>query len=108
MPKREEALNDKHVRAVLSVLQEISAIIQAPVEQEAFDSVLASIRKAIPYTPSTLFILEKETQQLEEVSRAGEKVDLIQSVRFDLGPGFSAWVAKQKKPVLISKRTYNN
>ncbi|OPX25875.1 MAG: hypothetical protein B1H02_00285 [Candidatus Latescibacteria bacterium 4484_107] len=102
MPKKEKTLSDKHVRAVLSVLQEISAIIQTPVEHEVFESVLASIRKAIPYTSATLFLLDKETQQLEEVSRAGEKVDLIQSVRFDLGPGFSAWVAKQKKPVLIS------
>jgi len=102
MPEEHNLLDDKRVPAMLSVLHEISAIVQNPIEDKAFEAVLSSIRKAIPYTSATLFLLNKESHVLEEVSRVGEKVDLIQSVRFDLGPGFSAWVAKQKKPVLIS------
>jgi len=39
---------------------------------------------------------------LEPVAVIGEPVDLVQHVRFERGSGFSAWVAQQRKPVLLN------
>ncbi len=39
---------------------------------------------------------------MEEIASIGKRVDLIDFVRFDAGLGLSAWVAKEKRPILLS------
>ena len=39
---------------------------------------------------------------MEEVASVGKKVDLIDFVRFNQGLGLSAWVASEKRPILLS------
>ncbi len=85
------------------VLAELGRITQSTVDPvEAFREALLQIRTAIPFENSTLFLLNRESQVLEEVVSIGSRVDLIGHVRFDRGRGFSSWVAQQRKPVLLN------
>ena len=52
---------------------------------------------------AALFIYEDQLKKLKLVASKGHAVDLIQPVSFDMGNGLSAWVAKQKRPILLSE-----
>ncbi len=69
---------------------------------EFFAALLATLQHAVPFEGGTLFLLDPATQRLESVATRGEYTDLIEGVTFQLGTGFSAWVAREKKPVLLS------
>ncbi len=85
------------------VLGELSRVVQAGNDPiEAFRESLNQIRAAIPFENATLFLLNRESQTLEEAVSIGGRVDLIGHVRFDRGKGFSSWVAQQRKPVLLN------
>jgi diguanylate cyclase (GGDEF)-like protein len=85
------------------VLAELSRITQAKSDSvEAFRESLLQIKIAIPFENATLFLVNRETQALEEAVSIGGRVDLIGHVRFDRGRGFSSWVAQQRKPVLLN------
>jgi diguanylate cyclase (GGDEF)-like protein len=89
-------------RKELEVLFEISKMIQWTQDpQETFRTLLVLIKEAIPYQNATLFLMDKQTKQLSAVMNHGNSIDLIPEVRFDNGLGFSGWVAKEKKPVLL-------
>ena len=91
-------------RTELEVLYEITRLTQVPDERDRlFDRLLDQVRRAIPYENATLFLVNREEQRLVEVARKGETVDLIGGVKFDFGFGFSSWVAKQQKPILLSE-----
>jgi diguanylate cyclase (GGDEF)-like protein len=85
------------------VLGELARITQAKSDpMEAFRESLLQIRTAIPFENATLFLVNRDSQVLEEAVSIGSRVDLIGHVRFDRGRGFSSWVAQQKKPVLLN------
>jgi len=85
------------------VLQEIANAIEiSAVPEQAFAAALRQINASIPYENATLFLVNRDSRQLEPVAVVGETVDLVQHVRFDRGNGFSAWVAQQRKPVLLN------
>ena len=85
------------------VLAELSRITQTTGDSiEAFREALLQIRTAIPFENATLFLVNRESQVLEEAVSIGGRVDLIGHVRFDRGRGFSSWVAQQRKPVLLN------
>jgi diguanylate cyclase (GGDEF)-like protein len=86
----------------LEVLFEISKMIQWTQDPEkTFRTLLVLIKEAIPYQNATLFLMDKQEKQLHAVMTHGSSIDLIPEVRFDHGQGFSGWVAKEKKPVLL-------
>jgi putative methionine-R-sulfoxide reductase with GAF domain len=86
----------------LEVLFEISKMIQWTKDpQETFKTLLVLIKEAIPYQNATLFLMDKQEKQLSPAMTHGSSIDLIPEVRFDHGSGFSGWVAKEKKPVLL-------
>ncbi len=86
----------------IEVLFEISKMVQLTQDpEEAFKALLASIRGAIPYENATLFLMDKTDGNLVPALTVGETIDLIPDVKFDRGLGFSGWVAKEKKPVLL-------
>ncbi len=72
-------------------------------EAELFGKVLTLLQKAVSFENGTLFLVDREEQRLEPVATRGRNVDLIDDVKFDFGFGFSAWVAKKKKPILIAE-----
>jgi diguanylate cyclase (GGDEF)-like protein len=85
------------------VLHEIAnAIETTAVPEQAFAAALRQINASIPYENATLFLVNRDSRRLEPVAVVGETVDLVQHVRFDRGNGFSAWVAQQRKPVLLN------
>jgi len=86
----------------MRVLYEISTIIQSDLKLgEKFKKALAKICGVVHCNSASLFIYHEDTGKLEEVATIGERVDLIESIDFDMGKGFSAWVAKQRRSVLI-------
>lgn len=86
----------------MEILFEISKMIQWTEDTEkTFIMLLDLIKEAIPYQNATLYLLNKTDDALEEVLTVGGPVDLIPEVQFDHGAGFSCWVAKEKKPVLL-------
>ena len=85
------------------VMAELGRVTQTEKDPiEAFRSSLEQIRLAIPFENATLFFMNRESQTLEEALSIGGRVDLVGSVRFGRGRGFSSWVAEQRKPVLLN------
>jgi len=70
--------------------------------KEVFERMLNLIGKSVEFSRASLFLLNKSKNQMEEIASIGKKVDLIDFVRFDAGLGLSAWVAKEKRPILLS------
>jgi diguanylate cyclase (GGDEF)-like protein len=112
------ALNNKVLRALsqesfgeiarqdseLEILFEVSRLMQSHLNKsEVMERLLDVIQQAIPYRHATLFLWNGRQGELEPACQRGHHVDLISGVRFDHGEGFSSWVAKQKRPVLLSE-----
>jgi diguanylate cyclase (GGDEF)-like protein len=86
----------------LDVLMELSRLIQTTTEREkVLEQILDLIQKGIPFENGTIFTLNRASHQLVVAAVRGQHVDLIGGVHFELGFGFSSWVAKQKKPILL-------
>jgi diguanylate cyclase (GGDEF)-like protein len=90
--------------------QEIEALIQLSAvlhsnadDREVCQKALDILQKVIPFESGTVFLFDNEDARLDPVAIKGQRVDLIDRVQFDLGLGLSAWVAKKKKPILITE-----
>ncbi len=93
----------QNVKINFDVLCGVSQMVeQCAKDEKVFERMLNLIGKAVECSRASLFLLDRQTNQMEEVASVGRKVDLIDFVRFDKGNGFSAWVAKEKRPVLLS------
>lgn len=91
------------LKEILGVLSEIAHLIQSSLDaDQTFDAVLGLINEVVAFESGTLFLLDGESGQLKVVAIRGGKVDLIDSVGFGYGRGFSAWVAQERQPVLLS------
>ncbi len=87
----------------LETLFKISQVIQSSVGTEVvFGLVLDLLEELVEFEFAALFINDETEQKLQAVASKGHVVDLIQPVSFDMGNGLSAWVAKQKRPILLS------
>lgn len=87
----------------LGVLLDVSSLLQASYSgADGFTALLKLLKRIVPYESATLFLVDADSGQLvcEEVA-GGREIDLIDAVRFDMGFGLSAWIAKQRRPVLI-------
>jgi transcriptional regulator with GAF, ATPase, and Fis domain len=85
------------------VLCEVCRLVrESSLEKKICERILKLIGKSIEYSSASLFLLDKRKNQIEEVASVGKKVDLIDFVRFNVGSGFSAWVAMEKRPILLS------
>ncbi len=88
----------------LEILFEVSRMIQTTLDKEdVYRRLLELIQQAIPFDDGTLFLWDKQKTRLTPVATRGKHVDLIDGVHFDHGTGFSGWVAKQKRPVLLTE-----
>jgi transcriptional regulator with GAF, ATPase, and Fis domain len=77
-------------------------IEQCAKDNKIFERMINLIGKAVECSHASLFLLDKGSKRMREVASVGKKVDLIDFVRFDKGSGFSAWIAKEKRPILLS------
>jgi GAF domain-containing protein len=108
MPRRKKVTPTCQLETELALLYDISTLVQlSPSNRDTFEKILKLIGKVIDFRAASLFLLAPETGQLAEVASMGRTVDLIGFVRFDLGMGLSAWVAKEKRPVLLNNLRRN-
>ena len=84
------------------MLYEISGLIQSDEKlQEKLLKALEMIQKAVGYDSASLFMCDDQDEKLDEVATVGTRVELIETTRFEMGKGLSAWVAKQRDSVLL-------
>ncbi|MBD3162946.1 MAG: hypothetical protein GF346_11040, partial [Candidatus Eisenbacteria bacterium] len=102
--RRSKSSGDAWERTELEVLYEITRLTQCCDDRERlFGRLLELTEQAIPFEHATLFLVDREVKELSVAASKGEIVDLIGGVKFDFGFGFSSWVAKQKKPILLTE-----
>jgi diguanylate cyclase (GGDEF)-like protein len=88
----------------LSALYEISRIVEGGDEPEAiFARALKVVCDVIPSEGCTLFLLTHDGEDLKPALSVGHYVNPLEAVNFTMGKGLSAWVAQEKKPVLLSR-----
>lgn len=89
-------------RKEMDSLETISKFISSSFGTErVLEKCLTILRDLIPFQNSSIFILREETGKLELEVALGFPQDLIESVKFDLGQGLSAWAARERKSVLL-------
>jgi len=59
------------------------------------------VQRAIPFEYGTLYVTDSDSGGLVPVAILGSRVDLAEPVRFARGNGVSAWVAQERRPVVI-------
>ncbi len=85
------------------VLSQVCRLIkEASLEKRTCEAILKLVGKSVEYSSASLFWLDKRENQIEELASVGKKVDLIDFVKFNTGSGFSAWVATERRPILLS------
>ena len=62
---------------------------------------LKRIARRVDYAWGTVYYLNREKGVLEPLAHRGEELDFIRSFSFSFGPGLSAWIAEQKKPITL-------
>ena len=103
MPRKMKVDTSNHLEKELALLYEISTLVQlSPSNKETFEKVLQLIGEVIDFRSASMFLVSMETDKLHEVAKVGRSVDLIGFVRFDMGMGISAWVAKEKRPIVLN------
>jgi len=104
--------SSENLETDFQVVCEICRLVkESPLEKKTCERILRVIGKSIEYSSASLFLLDKRKNQIEEVASVGKKVDLIDFVKFNIGSGFSAWVAMEKRPILLSnlhRRRFQN
>jgi len=74
-------------------------------EEKCLEKCLSALRDVIPFQNGALFVLREDTGKLELEATIGYPQDLIESVKFDLGQGLSAWAAREKKSIFVRELT---
>jgi len=103
LPRKKKVGTTCQLETELALLYDISSLVQlSPSNRETFEKILELIGKVIDFRSASLFLVSLETGELVEVAKIGRSVELISFVKFDMGMGFSAWVAKEKRPVVLN------
>ncbi len=89
--------------ARLTALAQVAALVrESPTATEALHRSLDVLKGAIQFESATCFLFDAADEQLKPVVTSGRHVDLIPDVQFDLGQGLSSWIARARRPVLLS------
>lgn len=93
--------NTQHMENI-RIMLEISGLIRSeePLETK-FGQALELARQVIAFDAASLFLYDDRAGELTEMATIGQRVELIESTRFEMGTGLSAWVAKQRDVVLL-------
>jgi diguanylate cyclase (GGDEF)-like protein len=102
--RRGKVPSEQRERTELEVLYEINRLTQTCDQREPlFERLFALIQQVIQFENGTLFLVNRESKRLVIAGSHGDPVDLIGGVKFDFGFGFSSWVAKMRKPILLTE-----
>ncbi len=101
---RDAAASEKPgVQPQFEVLAEMAGALRGEARPaDALVQLLTLLGQLVPYTRATVFVFDELKQRLDPMAAVGGRVDLIEGVSFELGSGFSSWVAKRKKPTLLT------
>ena len=90
--------------ARLTALAELAEVARDTAStDDALAAALELLQKAVRFESATFFLYERETEALVPRATWGAHVDLIPEVQFDLGQGLSSWIARARRPVLLSE-----
>lgn len=96
------AADGREARRVAALLHVRARRARASAPAEMLAGLLAALAKALCFDQATAFVAEGVAGRLVPAVVEGGHVDLIPDVAFDHGAGFSSWVAKTRRPVLVS------
>lgn len=89
--------------AEFEVLGEMATVLRAEARPaDGLVRLLTLLGRLVPYTRAAVFVFDGQKGQLEPLAAVGGFVDLIEGVEFELGSGFSSWIAKRRKPTLLT------
>jgi transcriptional regulator with GAF, ATPase, and Fis domain len=87
----------------IKMLSEISTLVQtSATDKGSFEEILKLLGKIIDFRSASIYLCSKDKRQLEEVCTVGRRADLIDFVKFEMGNGISAWVAKHGRPIVLN------
>ncbi|HBZ02121.1 MAG TPA: hypothetical protein DEO84_12460 [candidate division Zixibacteria bacterium] len=105
MEERVSEENRKSISAEqeIKVLGEISSLVQqSPADKSSFEEIFKLLGKIIDFRSASLYLYSQESGKVEEAYTVGRKADLIDFVKFDMGSGISAWVAKHGRSIVLN------
>jgi signal transduction histidine kinase len=89
----------------IGLVADIARILrEKPTNKKTLSAILELISQIIPFNSATLYLLNKNKDQLDEVVSLGETVNKVEFLQFGIGSGLAGWAAKQKRAVLIPGR----
>jgi len=90
--------------ARLGALAELAQVARDTVDTgEALTRALDLLQRAVRFESATFFLYDRASESLLPRATWGAHVDLIPEVQFDLGQGLSSWIARSRRPVLLSE-----
>jgi signal transduction histidine kinase len=89
----------------LALFRDLTSLLGSPLKKrEGWRPLLSILKRFIPFESATLFTVDAATGGLKAAEQMGSmQVELISPIRFDLGFGLSAWIAKRKTPIIIPR-----
>jgi transcriptional regulator with GAF, ATPase, and Fis domain len=76
-------------------------------EKDIYSDICIYAGKFIQFQSASLFVYDEENKSLShEYQYGSDIVELVSQFKFDGGSGFSGWIIKQKKPVIVSSLTH--
>ncbi len=89
--------------ADLGVLLDFTSLVQASLSTgRSFRPLFGLLSRIVPYETATLYLLDETSGKLRCEEVVGEEpINPIDVIRFDLGFGLSAWIAQQRRPIII-------
>jgi len=90
--------------ARLSALAELAQVARDSASTDAaLQRALELLQRSVRFENATFFLYDRAQESLVPRATCGTHVDLIPEVQFDLGQGLSSWVARARRPVLLSE-----
>ncbi len=97
--------NYENIQIDMDVVIPIIELIkdESPIDnKQFFDKIFSLLQTIIKFDYCAIFLYDEEINKIELVAQKGKAIDLIEQVSFELGKGFSAWVAQEKRAVLLN------
>jgi len=108
VPRTRKVFPTSQMDEELALLYDISNLVQNSQPcRGTYEDLLKLVGRGIDFRAASLYILSPETGKLEEAASVGRTVDLIGFVKFEMGMGFSAWVAKERRPIMLNNLRKN-
>jgi diguanylate cyclase (GGDEF)-like protein len=90
-------------RTEIEVLGEMAAALRAETRRtDGLLNLLRLLSELVNFDRAGVFVFDSQRKRLEPIASIGGTVDLIEGVEFELGCGFSSWVAKRRKATLLT------